>query len=131
MKIKMIEATNVTAGGMNWGKFMVGRFTEEEWAYRSAIVPERSLLRTVGWTKKHILVWDLQTGEGAIFSPDGMARIDLNQKHQVWVCPMYEPFLTWLYQQDLTDLDTLPALVEIKNPESALYGYRRKRKTKS
>lgn len=125
MQTKFIEATNLDAGGFNWGKFMVCRFSEAEWAYRSAVSPERSLLSEVGWTKKHLFVCDLQTGEGGIFAPGGIAEADLH-KHKIWVCPMFEPFLTWLYQQDLTDLDQLPALVQIKSAASALYGYRRK-----
>jgi hypothetical protein len=123
MLVKMIEATNQEAGGMNWGKFMVCRFTDE-WAYRSALVPEKSLLNQVGWSKDVLLVIDLQTGEGAIFRPKGVASADLH-KHKVWVCPMFEPFLNWLYQQDLRDLERLPAMVQL-DATSALYGYRRK-----
>jgi hypothetical protein len=41
--------------------------------------------------------------------------------------PLFEPFLNWLYQQDLTDLEKLPALVEFTFEEAppALHGYRR------
>jgi hypothetical protein len=40
---------------------------------------------------------------------------------------MYEPFLTWLYRQDLTDLDALPDLVNLTEQEapSAMRGHRR------
>lgn len=131
MKIKFIEATNTKAGGFNWGKFMVARFEPEEWAYRSAIQDEESfagrpeaLLSGRGWTPDHILVMDLQTGEGAIFRPSGLAPSDLH-KHQIWVCPMYEPFLAWLYKQNLSDLDALPACVDIDDPRSSMHGYRR------
>jgi len=43
------------------------------------------------------------------------------------VCPLYEPFLTWLYTQDTTDLDKLPDFVEIdvKDAPFAMSGYRR------
>ena len=129
MQVKIIEATNEGVGGMNWGKFMLGRFTPEEWAYQSIVSPGRSLLSTVGWDRRHLLVVNLQTGEGSIFRPGGSAQANLNDKHQIWVCPMFEPFLIWLYEQDLTDLDKLPSLVEIKDPRSALAGHRRKRKT--
>jgi hypothetical protein len=122
VKTKFIEVTN---GPLNWGKFMLGRFTEEEWAHRSA-VDELPLIWTRGWDEKHILVWDLQTGEGAIFLPGGYAKADLD-KHRIWVCPMFEPFLTWLYKQDLSDIDNLPPHVNFSQEEApfAMSGYRR------
>lgn len=69
-------------------------------------------------------VLDLQTGEGAFFRPGGYAAADL-EKHRVWVCPLFEPFLEWLYRQDLTDLGQLPRLVELPDAEFAMRGYRR------
>jgi hypothetical protein len=122
MKTKIIEATN---GPQNWGKFMLGRF-DAEWQYRSAVAdtPYGSLLRGVGWTGEHLLVLDLQTGEGAIFRAGGCAPADLD-KHRIWVCPLFEPFLTWLYTQDLADLDALPAHVDLPEAEFAWQGYRR------
>lgn len=123
MKTKIIEATN----GGNWGKFLVG-VMDEEWERRSVLDPEdrRGLLGICQWYGNSILVLDLQTGEGARFNPPGFAAADLNQKHQIWVCPLYEPFLTWLYEQDLTDIDQLPDLVELPHAPAALYGYRRR-----
>lgn len=126
----LIEATNIEAGGMNHGKFLVAKF-DREWiarsevdaAYDAAMV--MSLIRRCGWAPDHILVLDLETGEGAMFWPHGIARIDLNTKRRIWVCPMFEPFLTWLYSQDLTDITKLPKVVQIDTPESALHGYRR------
>lgn len=118
-----METTNTDAGGMNWGKFMVARFTESEWERRSK-VGGQIMLAERGWSKDNLLVLDLQTGEGAVFKPKGYAKGDLD-KHALWVCPLFEPFLGWLYEQDLTDIEKLPALVKIKNPASALYGYRR------
>ena len=82
------------------------------------------MLAERGWSKDNLLVLDLQTGEGAVFKPKGSAKGDLD-KHALWLCPLFEPFLGWLYEQDLTDIEKLPALVKIKNPASALYGYRR------
>jgi len=123
METKFIEATNVEAGGFNWGKFMVARFNQEEWDRRSA-VDDRFLLHDRGWRSNHIMVVDLQTGEGGIFRPGGYAKADLD-KHQVWVCPMFEPFLAWLYRQDLSDLQKLPALVRIQDTRSSMQGYRR------
>src|SRR6266702_1985984 len=56
----------------------------------------------------------LRTGEGAFFRVhrQGVASADLD-KHQIWVCPMFEPFLNWLYKQDVSDLDQLPSLVDL------------------
>lgn len=120
MKTKIIEATN---GPRNWGKFLLGRF-DSEWSYRSVVNTDARLLGSIGWSPQHLLVMDLQTGEGSIFKPFGSARADL-QKHRIWVCPLFEPFLTWLYDQDLSDLDRLPAHVDL--PEAAFhqFGYRR------
>jgi hypothetical protein len=119
MHTKIIEATN----GFNWGKFLLARFDEQEWGYHSAVAGT-PLLHEIGWGLGHLWVLDLQTGEGGYFRLGGLARADLN-KHKIWVCPMFEPFLEWLYQQPDTDFAKLPALVELPHAESALYGYRR------
>ena len=123
MITKFIEATNDKAGGGNWGKFMVARFDEAEWARRSS-VDTRLMLQARGWSPEHVLVLDLQTGEGAMFAPHGFHRADL-QKHAVWVCPLFEPFLGWLYKQDLTDLEKLPLTVQLPITTTQLYGHRR------
>jgi hypothetical protein len=117
MKTKIIEGTN----GTNWGKFLLCRF-DSEWEYQS-VIDQRPLLRGRGWAPHHLWVMDLQTGEGACFAPGGLAVADLN-KHNFWCCPMYLPFLEWLYRQDLNDLDALPDVVELV-AESSLRGYRR------
>ena len=120
MKTKIIEATN---GPANWGKFLLGRF-DREWDLVSAVAPETLLLYGRGWEPNHLLILDLQTGEGAIFRPGGMAHADL-EKHRIWVCPLFEPFLEWLYKQDLTDLDKLPAQIDLPKAEFQWAGYRR------
>lgn len=125
MITKLIEATQGVEGGFNHGKFMVARFTDE-WDRLSEIDRqvsghERSLLNRCGWSREHLLVIDLQTGEGAIFRHGGLASADL-QKHAVWVCPLFEPFLAWLYTQDI---ESLPDLVELPDAPEAMYGYRR------
>lgn len=122
MITRLFEATN----GFNWGKFMVGRW-DTEWAVRSVVSPIESmglLRQSGGWDHEAIVVFDLQTGEGAKFRPGGFAHADLS-KHRIWVCPMFEPFLEWLYRQDLSDLDALPQLVELPDAPSAFAGYRR------
>lgn len=136
MRTHFIEASHGGTG--NWGKFMVGEFEIEEWARRSEL-PEASTTRLLlgrGWRPQtHLLVVDLQTGEGAMFARRGLAAADL-AKHAIWVCPMFEPFLEWLYayfkgqfqsiEAGLEDIQALPALVALDCPEkSALSGYRR------
>ena len=126
MKTKFIETCHEGGTG-NYGKFCVGRFDREEWSRPSVIAPEfGSLLGQRGWTPSHIWVMDLQTGEGAWFLPGGSAHWDL-KKHAIWVCVLYEPFLKWLYRQDLSDLDALPDKVEFTMEEApfGLSGYRR------
>lgn len=144
MKTKIIEATQDLKGMCNWGKFLLGRH-DVEWQVRTGLYevarnitddvagegtwqePAHSpgpLLRSLGWGPEHLWVMDLQTGEGLLTRPGGSARADL-QKHKVWVCPLFEPFLGWLYQQDLSDLDALPTLVELPDAPFEMYGYRR------
>jgi hypothetical protein len=123
--IEVVEATN-----FNWGKFMLGRFTNEEWALRSSL-DGGPLIQQRGWSPEHILVLDIQTGEGAVFMPGGLVRHDLNERHQIWVCPMYEPFMEWLYKQDLADLSKLPSIINLGIVPTAMQGYRRKRKQPS
>lgn len=120
----------VTNGERNWGKFMVGRFDGADWLYKSKVDVHEgccadggSLLAGRGWSPRHLFVMDLQTGEGAMFSPGGSAKADLN-KHKIWVCPLFEPFLEWLYQQNLS-LHDLPAHVDLPDAPFAWQGYRR------
>jgi hypothetical protein len=125
MQTRIIEATQKADEGPNWGKFCVARF-DTEWAQPSAIgYPGLGLLDQCGWSRKHLWVLDCQTGEGAFFKPGGYAQYDLNEKHKIWVCPLFEPFLEWLYEQDLSDLNALPDLVELSGAPAALSGYRR------
>lgn len=129
MQTYFIEVTNK----FNWGKFMVGRFTTEEWCVPSRIGKLHSLIGGRGWSLQHIFVMDLQTGEGAMFLPNRnfpeAAKVDLDNR-KIWICPMFEPFLKWLYAQDLQDLTLLPSLVEftMAEAEPAMYGYRREGK---
>lgn len=123
METHIIEATN---GPQNWGKFLIGAFTEE-WQRLPATPGQTypaSLLIQRGWTNKHRLVLDLETGEGAIFKHGGYARADLD-KHRIWVCPLFEPFLAWLYTQDLTDITKLPEHVDLPDAPFQWQGYRR------
>ncbi len=123
MITRFIEATDATE--FNWGKFAVCRFSPDEWSRKSEISAGRFLLRSIGHGTSDIFVLDLQTCEGAMFSPHGLAKADLS-KHKIWVCPMFEPFLEWLYTQDLSDFDKLPSVVNLGDVPTAMAGYRRK-----
>jgi hypothetical protein len=120
MKMRIIEATS---NNFNWGRFCVARF-DSEWTVRSSVEESVGVLLGCGADPKHVWVLDLVTREGACFKPGGLPIADL-EKHRIWVCPLFEPFLEWLYKQDLSDLDTLPAVVELPNAENAMRGYRR------
>lgn len=124
MRTKIIEVSQDLETGFNHGKFMVMR-PDHEWGYHSRIDPGVPLLFRCGWRYEHIWVLDLQTGEGACFRAGGMANYDLDKK-RIWVCPMFEPFLWWLYSRDLDDLSLLPDVVELPNAPEMMRGYRRK-----
>lgn len=128
MKTKIIEVTQSLYHGFNWGKILVGSFDHDEWTRRSDMpyVSSQPLIGSQGWSPDHLLFLDLATGEGAIFRPGGYAKADLD-KHRIWVCPMFEPFLDWAYT-NLTppvDLGQLPDLVELPAAPASTTGYRR------
>jgi hypothetical protein len=63
--------------------------------------------------------------KGPLFVLAGGLKYDLN-KHQIWVCPLFEPFLEWLYKQpQLYDLTALPDHIDLADAPFALAGYRR------
>jgi hypothetical protein len=119
LKTVFIEATSPQG---NHGKFMLARWEGEEWARRSPIHDHLQLL-ACGHDPQHLLVLDLETCEGAVMRPGGYAHADL-EKHAIWVCPLFEPFLEWLWKQDCSDLDKLPKHVEVSAPLQ-FAGYRR------
>lgn len=121
MKLRFVEA--LSAGG-NFGRFVIGRHTPEERLHRSAVEPGKTIFRSAGrWNDRDVWVMDLVTGEGARFDPTGYAKADLD-RHRIWVCPLFEPFLSWLYEQDLSDLEALPEVVTLDAPLQ-FQGYRR------
>lgn len=132
MLTKIIEATNRTSdnpSGMNWGKFMLGWFDDADWARRSRLPGASnkgvSVLGSIGHHHREIWVMDLQTCEGACFTPGGSAHADL-EKHAIWVCPLFEPFLEWLYTQPcFAGPEALPDIIELPNAPSSMAGYRR------
>lgn len=136
MELHLFEARTAGHKYGNWGKFAVARYGPKEQAWVSAMpreeypdgaalgLPPYPLLKELGWSSpRHIWVFDLQTGEGGMFTHGGYAVADL-ERRQLWVCPLFEPFLTWLYRQPLDELDKLPRLVELEAP-FALQGFRR------
>lgn len=137
MRTRIVEATN---GPYNWGKFLVGTFDDAERSRKSVVDASsaRPLLAQIGRPYRSVLVLDLQTGEGAVFDPPdwlaedtGPPRDELAaryaksqlEKHRIWVCPLYDPFLGWLFFQPFP-YDGLPEQVELDAPFS-VYGYRR------
>lgn len=124
METKIIEAAHSPEAG-NWGKFELCRH-DTEWARRSAVATglRAPLLAQRGWSREHLWVHDLETGEGVCLRPGGSARADL-AKTRVRVCPLFGPFLDWLYKQDLRDLQALPDVVYLPGARFAQYGYRR------
>jgi hypothetical protein len=120
---KIIEVTN---NSMNWGKFLLGH-PDTEWDRKAMIEgtpSDRPLLGICGWSRLHLWVLDLQTGEGAFFHIGGNAQADLNN-HRIWVCPMFEPFLEWLYAQKQLDITQLPDTLNLPDAPFEMTGYRR------
>lgn len=121
MKTYLFEATN----GMNWGKFIVG-IHDVEWGWSSNAEPDeaRNALSSQGWSRRHLWVLDLATGEGALFAHGGFAPGDLN-RHRIHVCILFEGFLEWLYAQDISQIEDLPRVVELPHIEPGFHAYRR------
>lgn len=137
MKTRIVEATN---GIANWGKFLLARFDASELAYESLVmrsIPanERSPSDSVRLfdampggkqRERDTLVLDLQTGEGAFFYVHKLrsAKVDL-EHHKIWVCPLFEPFLEWLYAFNGDHMERCPALLDLPNAEFSFKGHRR------
>jgi hypothetical protein len=123
MKTKFFEVTT----DFNYGKFAVCQWEDDEWS-RPSVSEGIPMLIARGWDRHHYYVMDLQTGEGAWFRKAGLASYDLD-KHQIWVCPMFEPFLEWVYAQPNSDIETWPSTIHWSREEvhkhEALSGYRR------
>ncbi len=111
---------------------MIAKFDREEWMRSSTQEDVRlPLLYQIGMAQESLLVVGLQTCEGGIFNPkkigDGeCARYDLNGKHQIWVCILFEDFLVWLYKTYDGDIDALPSSITLDIPFNWA-GYRRNR----
>ncbi len=134
MDTKFVEAGHGPHGG-NWGKFMVGRYTDVELA-EPARFPgcerARRLVNLTGPGRQDIWVLDLQTGEGARFPIEFASTTDVRHqlnKHRIHICPLYEPFLAFLYgyidAHRRTWWEDLPRVVEMPAAEFRLFGRRR------
>lgn len=122
MRTKIIEAAQ-SAKGPNWGKFLLGRL-DTEFDAPSVIDQRWPLMRRCGWSGDEFLAMDLQTGEGALFRTPGSAMADL-EKRNIWVCPMFLPWLETVYRMGLDYMFGLdPALVIIPDAEFRLAGVR-------
>jgi hypothetical protein len=127
-----LHIVEVVSDQWNHGKIGVGQYDEVEWRKTSVVdtSTRRPLLMQLGWAQgEGVWVLDLQTGEGAYFNPRplGVASSDL-RKSRIYVCPLFEPFLQWLYVEFENlgrDVDRLPPLVELTGIPQQLYGYRR------
>ncbi len=131
MELRIVEAgQGHTAGLSNHGKCGIGRYTGEQWAEPGQFPGSESsqLLRQCGWGPRHYWVLDLQTGEGAVFQVPGYAPADLN-KRRIWVCPMFEPFLAWMFEHARREganwFERLPRTVMLDDAEFCMHGYRR------
>lgn len=122
MKTRIFEATD----GVAYGKFLVGIF-DDEWKYRPKMEDADNggwgLIANEGWRGNCFLLLDLSNpGVGAIFVHNrgrNMAKADV-EKRKISICWIYTEFLQWFYQQDLEDLDRLPAVVDFRLPADAL-----------
>jgi len=94
MRSQFIEATQ---GQTSWSQFQVQQLDPVDWAHQSE-VSQSHLLASQGHDPNILFVMDLETCEGVIYSPNGDARSFL-RKHQVWVSPLFGPFLNWLSDQ--------------------------------
>lgn len=130
-----IEATNFYDGGCNWGKFLITAFDGYDWLV-PAVEAEGPLLAALPgkerWNPEtSAIVFDLQTGEGARFDLRGDPISQL-ERHKIWVCPMFEPFLVWLFAlvqarppgPERFRINNLPTVAKFP-AHSALAGYRR------
>lgn len=119
MNYRIIEATQADEP-FNWGKFLIAEFDDKAWEHISEI-SNSPLLTAIGYRPQRTGLWilDLQTREGAYFYPDGSALADLN-KTRIWTCPLFEPFLIWLYENYEGNLNELPSVVHLKNAPAAL-----------
>lgn len=133
MNLKFVEAGHSVDGG-NWGKFALGRYTGAELTEPTQFpgCEGGRIVSLRGSGHHHLWIFDLATGEAVRFPIAHVQAFDAHHflaEHRIWVCPLFEPFATWLFgyisaQRD-TWWDTLPRIVELPDAPFALSGYRR------
>lgn len=117
MITQIIEGSN----GRLYGKWLVGQLDERERNRRTCLpdfegshsVWTFAGARKLGADPDALLIMDLQTDQGAVFSPNGSPDTDLDG-HGIWVCPLFRAFLRWLYAQEIGDVSRLPEFVELE-----------------
>ena len=139
MKTYIFEATD----GSFYGKFLVGIY-DDEWDRRAEIEeaailsakhvvlaallgaemalsdinrPARLLHQEGWWGRDYFLLQDLSApGNGSIFScaPTSYADADVAEKNMT-VCYLFVPFLQWIREQGLENLDALPRVVKLES----------------
>lgn len=120
-KSKIVEVSS--GKDKNWGRLMVMKFTEEEKGRKSAFHKSSTIWKEDTPSDRHIIVYDLITGEGATFdlSKDLVPQL---YKHQIWVCVLYEPFLVWLQEfMKKNSFNNIPDFVELE-AEKEYTGFR-------
>lgn len=141
MELKFVEAGQAPEGGGNWGKFAVARWSTLEMREPTRFpgCEGQFITGLTGSPFDHIWLLDIQAGEGALFSINNPIPVDvphqLNEK-QIYICPMFEPFMTWLWEHirshqgtNLDWFDELPRVVVLPEAPFDLYGYRRRGRT--
>ncbi len=124
MQLKFVEVGHpVDKDGLggNWGKFAVGRWTVQELGEKTQFpgCEGQRIASLHGWGGDHVWLFDLQTGESARFYINNPVPVDVRSQlknHQIWVCPMFEPFMVWLWSHIRLNpswWDTLPRTVEL------------------
>lgn len=137
MELKFIEAghpVDENGFGGNWGKFAVGRWTGPELGEKTKYpgCEGQNIASLRGWGGDHVWLFDLQTGEAARFHTNNPIPVDVRHQlktHKIWVCPMFEPFMVWLWGHIRLHpdwWDTLPRTVELPaDTPFDFAGYRR------
>ncbi len=137
MDLKFVEAghpPDETGLGGNWGKFAVGRWDRNELGEPTTFpgCEGQKIVSLRGWGGDHIWVFDLQTGESARFHTNNPVPVDVPDQlrlHEIWVCPMFEPFMVELWahirRRGRAWWDELPRTMFLPDAPFELAGHRR------
>ena len=112
MKTRIIEATS---DQIFWSTFLVGVFDMER-RYKSC-VDGSMVLRS--YSPRDIFILDIQTREGAVFAPHGLADVDI-ERTAIYTGPLFKAFLHWIRAQfrEGLSLNDLPKHVEVPLTEA-------------